>query len=170
MSFILELFIRCWRVYNKMERADTIKLFVLFSFFFQRFFLGMWICTKVFRGNFKPAIARLQPLQKCQWIRPKIKCINKLMGCRLPIVTWGQWADKGDSRKVNSILVYLVCLLAYFLIQLEATLSLVRCLENLDNFITNTENALFVFICEASRCINIQQHRFCKTLTTIRFV
>ena len=55
-------------------------------------------------------------------------------------------ADKGDSRKVNSILFYLVCLLAYLLIQLEATLSL----ENLDNFITNTENALFVFICGAS--------------------
>ena len=47
--------------------------------------------------------------------------------------------------------VYLVCLLAYLLIQLEATLSIVKWLENLDNFITNAENALFVFICDASR-------------------
>ena len=153
-----------------MERADTIKLFVLFSFFFQRFFLGMWICTKVFRGNFKPAIARLQPLQKCQWIRPKIKCINKLMGCRLSnshvrAMSRQRWLAKSEF---NSRLPR--CFLAYFLIRLEATLSLVKWLENLDNFITNTENALFVFICEASRCINIQQHRFCKTLMTIRFV
>ena len=28
---------------------------------------------------------------------------------------------------------------------------MVKWLENLDNFITNAENALFVFICEASR-------------------
>ena len=55
-----------------------------------------------------------------------------------PIV--GQRADKGDSPKVNSILV---CFLAYFLIQLEVTLSLVKWLENLDDFITKKRIVCF---------------------------
>ena len=58
-----------------------------------------------------------------------------------PVV--GQWADKGDSRKGNSILVCLVCFLAYFLIRLEATLSLVKWLENLDDFITKERIVCF---------------------------